>query len=206
MAGWCCAARCRPSFRGAPCLHRSLLHCGQVPSTAPLRVGCARAACLPTQAAALRHSSSTAAPSLRSLWSASAGAARVLRPPPGVQVRLIWWAFACLGTGYGVPFHAVQGLRETATSRHPAPAREGPSCPRLRFRCFTSPSCPLCWPQAGHRGRRLHPPPRIASRVLLVHCTCIGRRQGIVGAASIHHLCKSIVIENTRAHPSGESS
>ncbi|KAI7842757.1 hypothetical protein COHA_003506 [Chlorella ohadii] len=27
-------------------------------------------------------------------------------------------------------------------------------------------------------------------------------RQGIVGAASIHHLCKSIVIENTRAHPS----
>ena len=29
------------------------------------------------------------------------------------------------------------------------------------------------------------------------------RRQGVVGAASVHHLCKSIVMENTRAHPSG---
>ncbi|EFN50638.1 hypothetical protein CHLNCDRAFT_28906, partial [Chlorella variabilis] len=28
-------------------------------------------------------------------------------------------------------------------------------------------------------------------------------RRGVVGAASVHHLCKSIVMENTRAHPSG---
>ncbi|KAI8476137.1 MAG: YbaK/prolyl-tRNA synthetase-like protein [Monoraphidium minutum] len=27
-------------------------------------------------------------------------------------------------------------------------------------------------------------------------------RQGVLGAASVHHLCKSIIMENTRAHPS----
>lgn len=43
-----------------------------------------------------------------------------------------------------------------------------------------------------------------ASKQACTHARSPARRQGVVGAASVHHLCKSIVMVNTRAPPHSE--
>lgn len=88
--------------------------------------------------------------------------------------------------------------------------------PRIRI---SSSSCHSWVPLRGGEGAALPDEPHSTVVRVQAHAlpllTCIAHplssnalpwrcRQGIVGAASIHHLCKSIVIENTRAHPSGE--
>lgn len=132
-----------------------------------------------------------------------------LRRHKFVRVRHAGWLLA------GTPGPRVQLQASTATLHRP--------CCRLRPSTMTG-----RWNSGGHYNHRLpfrqHPPwasaacqaiawaqwetgrgtlahhlPDPTRRLLLHRC----RRQGIVGAASIHHLCKSIVIENTRAHPSG---